>query len=292
MGCSSPESSWIMAVSVSRMVYSLVVHGGITRLTRSGLSMTDWKFTGTLPPMSHEEWHQEFQKPPSATMTGSLQACITLEMSICFVKLGVRLCGLFALGAGQGFIGWWMVKSGLEEPPSGYVQPRESPYCLAAHLTSAFSISLLVGLTAISGAFVDGNDAGHAFNTFLKMSNTWISDDIFEMTPLIRNFFENTSTVQFDHRILATASLVSVGILWLSTRKLEIHPAVRALIGGTLGMASLQVIISIFSFIPSLTFIICGSFLFSVYLLIAPCLEYSSFSPNILNQLRLITIDK
>ncbi|MED6107399.1 hypothetical protein PIB30_117955 [Stylosanthes scabra] len=208
------------------------------------------------------------------------------------VKLGVRLCGLFALGAGQGFIGWWMVKSGLEEPPSGYVQPRESPYCLAAHLTSAFSISLLVGLTAISGAFVDGNDAGHAFNTFLKMSNTWISDDIFEMTPLIRNFFENTSTVQFDHRILATASLVSVGILWLSTRKLEIHPAVRALIGGTLGMASLQVIISIFSFIPSLTFIICGSFLFSVYLLIAPCLEYSSFSPNILNQLRLITIDK
>ncbi|MED6107402.1 Cytochrome c oxidase assembly protein cox15 [Stylosanthes scabra] len=52
--------SWLFLSAA--WVYSLVVLGGITRLTRSGLSMTDWKFTGTLPPMSDEEWHQEFEK--------------------------------------------------------------------------------------------------------------------------------------------------------------------------------------------------------------------------------------
>ncbi|XP_052113984.1 cytochrome c oxidase assembly protein COX15 [Arachis duranensis] len=303
-------------------VFSLVVLGGITRLTRSGLSMTDWKFTGTLPPMSDEEWHQEFEKYKQSPEYKRVNKGMKLEdfkfiywmeyahrmwgraLGILFVlpysyflrkgyitvKLGLRLCSLFALGAGQGFIGWWMVKSGLEEPPSEYVQPRVSPYRLAAHLTSAFAIycglfwtalsvvmpeppaeslawvrgaakvkrlalpiSLLVGLTAISGAFVAGNDAGHAFNTFPKMGDTWIPDDIFEMTPLIRNFFENTSTVQLDHRILATASLLSVAILWLSTRKLDIHPAVRALIGGTLGMAALQVTLGVstlLSYVP------------------------------------------
>ncbi|TXG66988.1 hypothetical protein EZV62_008263 [Acer yangbiense] len=56
------------------------------------------------------------------------------------LRLGLRLSSLFALGAGQGFISWWMVKSGLEEPPSEYAQPRVSPYRLAAHLTSAFVI--------------------------------------------------------------------------------------------------------------------------------------------------------
>ncbi|KAI9186449.1 hypothetical protein LWI28_017339 [Acer negundo] len=121
------------------------------------------------------------------------------------LRLGLRLSSLFALGAGQGFIGWWMVKSGLEEPPSEYAQPRVSPYRLAAHLTSAFVIysglfwtglsavmpeppaesvawvrgaakvkklalpvSFIVGITAISGAFVAGNDAGRAYNTFPK----------------------------------------------------------------------------------------------------------------------------
>lgn len=50
---------------------------------------------------------------------------------------------------------------------------------------------------------------------------------------------------QLDHRILATATLISVGTLWWSTRKLDIHPAVRSLIGSTVGMAAVQVIISI-----------------------------------------------
>ncbi|KAL3612940.1 hypothetical protein D5086_003960 [Populus alba] len=240
-------------------VFSMVIPGGATRLTRSGLSMTDWKFTGGLPPLSDEDWLIEFEKYKQSPEY-KIKGYIT-------VGLGAKLCGLFALGAGQGLIGSWM------EPASEYAQPRASPYRFAAHLTSAFAIysglfwtalsvvmpepptdslawvrgaakvkklalrvSLIVGITAISGAFVAGNDAGHAFNTFPKMGDTWIPDDIFDLKPVIHNFFENTSAVQLDHRILAITSLTSIGALCWFTRKLDIHPAVA-----TVGMATLQV---------------------------------------------------
>ncbi|XP_020264303.1 cytochrome c oxidase assembly protein COX15 isoform X1 [Asparagus officinalis] len=295
-------------------VFSMVVLGGITRLTRSGLSMTDWKFTGGLPPLTEEEWLLEFEKYQQSPeykrvnkgmslgdfkfifwmeyahrMWGrGLGLMFALPFSYFLAKgfitrqLGLRLSALFALGGGQGLIGWWMVKSGLEEPASEYVQPRVSPYRLATHLISAFVIycgifwtalsvvmpeppngsiswvncaakvrkmalplSVLVGITAFSGAFVAGNDAGHAYNTFPKMGDSWIPDDIFSMEPLVRNFFENTSTVQLGHRILATTTLLSVGSLWLASRKIDMHPAVKSLIGSTLGMASMQVTLGI-----------------------------------------------
>ncbi|KAG8661433.1 cytochrome c oxidase assembly protein COX15 [Manihot esculenta] len=303
-------------------VFSMVILGGVTRLTRSGLSMTDWKFTGSLPPLSDEEWLNEFEKYKQSPEYKHVNKGMSIEdfkfiywmeyahrmwgrgLGIMFalpfsyflrkgyitLRLGLRLSTLFALGAGQGLIGWWMVKSGLEEPASEYAQPRVSPYRLAAHLTSAFVIysglfwtalsvvmpeppaeslawvsgaakvkrlalpvSLIVGITAVSGAFVAGNDAGHAYNTFPKMGDTWIPEDIFEMKPLIRNFFENTSTVQLDHRILATTTLMSIGALWWFTRKLDIHPAVRSLIGSTVGMAALQVTLGVstlLSYVP------------------------------------------
>ncbi|XP_062025106.1 cytochrome c oxidase assembly protein COX15-like [Rosa rugosa] len=303
-------------------VFSMVILGGATRLTRSGLSMTDWKFTGGLPPLSDEDWLIEFQKYKQSPEYKRVNKGMSIEdfkfiywmeyghrmwgraLGIMFalpfsyflrkgyitLQLGLRLSTLLALGAGQGLIGWWMVKSGLEEPASEYAQPRVSPYRLAAHLTSAFAIycgllwtglsvvmpeppaesvawvhgaakvkrlalpvSLLVGITAISGAFVAGNDAGHAYNTFPKMGDRWIPEDVFDMKPLIRNFFENTSTVQLDHRILATATLFSIVALWWSTRKFDIHPAVRSLIGTTVGMAGLQVTLGIstlLSYVP------------------------------------------
>ena len=73
----------------------------------------------------------------------------------------------------------------------------------------------LVSLTAISGAYVAGNDAGRAFNTFPMMNDRWVPEDILDLRPIWRNFFENTSTVQFDHRILAMTTLTSVGVLYL-----------------------------------------------------------------------------
>ncbi|KAJ4846147.1 Cytochrome c oxidase assembly protein cox15 [Turnera subulata] len=117
----------------------------------------------------------------------------------------------------------------------------------------ALPVGLIVGITAISGAFVAGNDAGHAYKTFPKMGDTWIPDDIFEMKPLIRNFFENTSTVQLDHRILATSTLASLGALWWFTRKVDMHPTIRSLIGSTVGMAGVQVTLGVstlLSYVP------------------------------------------
>lgn len=159
----------------------------------------------------------------------------------------IRVAVLGSLIGLQGLMGWYMVKSGLEDrfvEPSDV--PRVSQYRLAAHLGMAFIIytgflynaldylvpaqklSLdhsnvdisnlksklkrfrmlvhstkgLVFFTALSGAFVAGMDAGLIYNTFPKMANKWIPDDVFTLSPLLKNFTENPTTVQFDHRIL------------------------------------------------------------------------------------------
>eukprot|EP01042_Synura_sphagnicola_P005570 gene5570-7109_t len=79
----------------------------------------------------------------------------------------------------------------------------------------------LVALTAVSGAFVAGNDAGRAFNSFPKMGDVWIPDDVLALTPTWRNIFENTSTVQFDHRILAITTFTAVNASYLWARFLH-----------------------------------------------------------------------
>ena len=64
----------------------------------------------------------------------------------------------------------------------------------------------LVFLTALSGAFVAGLDAGLVYNSFPKMADKWIPDDVLAYSPAIRNITENPTTVQFDHRILVTTN--------------------------------------------------------------------------------------
>eukprot|EP01034_Spumella_vulgaris_P025595 gene25595-32067_t len=168
-----------------------------------------------------------------------------------------RLGILFGLGGGQGLIGWWMVKSGLDMDPSQKKEIRVSPYRLATHLAMAFTTytyliwsamdllnpaaqakavalkmsteclkhtgrirklailnGALVATTVLSGAYVAGNDAGRAFNTFPKMGDDWIPDEILALQPVWRNFFENTATVQFDHRVLALTTLASIGTMF------------------------------------------------------------------------------
>ena len=71
---------------------------------------------------------------------------------------------------------------------------------------------------------------------FYEVQNAFIS-----LPSSKKKQWSSSSGLQLDHRILATASLVSIGTLWWSTRKLEIHPAVRSLIGSTFGMAAVQV---------------------------------------------------
>ncbi|KAG5176688.1 COX15-like protein [Tribonema minus] len=288
----------------------MVTVGGVTRLTRSGLSMTDWKLQGSLPPLNEAEWEAEFarykqfpeyQQRQHQGMTlddfkyifwweyghrmlGRALGVVYGAPLLYFAARGAlprhirgRAAALLALGAAQGLVGWWMVKSGLHEGTLARlrgagggegeggerVQIRVSPYRLAAHLGMAFTtFALLVhtGLdalhgpgaarqvrtcvdvlslplarvlrgaalttaalsfvTALSGAFVAGNDAGRAYNTFPRMlPDRWLPVEILEMEPLWRNFFENTATVQAVHRALAMTALgAAVGTFVIARR--------------------------------------------------------------------------
>lgn len=263
--------------------------------------MTDWKFTGSLPPLSAEQWGLEFDKYKQSPEYKRVNQGMSLEQfkfiywmeyahrmwgrglglifALPFAYFGLkgylsrplagRLGLLFGMGGAQGLVGWWMVKSGLEEPESPYAQPRVSPYRLATHLMSAFAIysgllwsalsagnyspvtrspdmmmlnrkvwrlvvpvAALVGLTALSGAFVAGNDAGRAFNTFPKMGDTWIPEDVLALRPLLKNFFENTSTVQVLAVPLAYTSSMRVSVFAISGF-FEAHSGVNSWIIGS-----------------------------------------------------------
>ena len=147
-------------------------------------------------------------------------------------KLLVILLGILLIGCFQGFVGWYMVSSGLVD------KPDVSQYRLASHLSIAFLIYssliyvawklwprknllridqhkilptskfslcyILLFITIVSGAFVSGTKAGLSYNNFPLMGEDFIPDEIFQMTPMWINFFENTSLIQLNHRILAT----------------------------------------------------------------------------------------
>lgn len=76
----------------------------------------------------------------------------------------------------------------------------------------------------VSGAFVAGLDAGLVYNSFPKMADKWIPDDILALSPKMSNFTENPTTVQFDHRILGTTTLVLITGLWMMSRRRALPP--------------------------------------------------------------------
>lgn len=93
--------------------------------------------------------------------------------------------------------------------------------------------SALVFTTVISGAYVAGNDAGKAYGDFPLMAGKWIPDGILELNPMWRNFFENSATVQFDHRILALTTLGSIAALYA-----KMYQTVDGLQGGKVSLLS------------------------------------------------------
>lgn len=160
----APLARWLLSVAV--LVFAIIVIGGITRLTESGLSITEWKpVTGAIPPMSQSEWLAEFEAykriPQYVEVTGPagmtladykfiyfwewLHRLLARLIGLAFalplawfwhkgtIPLGYkpRLLALLALGGLQGAVGWWMVSSGLS------VDVKVSHFRLAAHLLVA-----------------------------------------------------------------------------------------------------------------------------------------------------------
>ncbi len=255
---------WLLAVAA--MIFLTLIVGGATRLTESGLSITEWKpVTGVLPPVNERAWEAEFEKYQAIPQYRELNRGMDLDSFkiiywwewthrllarttgavfllpfLFFLWRGwvppglrARLWMLFGAGAFLGAVGWWMVASGLSG--SGHVSV--SQYRLAFHLTLACAIYAAVVWTAQQivpqhprpaparlrivalaiavlllvqiylGALVAGLDAGLVFNTWPLIDGAFIPDAarLWFISPAWRNLFENTLTVQFDHRMTAYA---------------------------------------------------------------------------------------
>lgn len=126
----------------------------------------------------------------------------------------------------------------------------------ARHLFFRKSLVGLTGLifvTAISGAFVAGLEAGLVYNSWPKMADRWIPSDIDAKDPWYANITENPTTAQFDHRLLAHTVVLSVLGLWLYSRRLNLPPRSRLAMNVFLGAAVAQVtlgVVTLLTYVP------------------------------------------
>jgi heme a synthase len=260
------------------LVFAMVIIGGITRLTHSGLSITEWNvIMGSIPPLNEQDWNIVFEKYKqfpeyqlinydmslhefkgifwwefSHRLIGRLIGIVFLVPFIYFLVQGkikkpftYKLLGVFLLGGLQGFIGWYMVASGLID------NPHVSHYRLATHLITAFltfgyifwlaldliyidkpderalpklrAVSrfflLIIIAQIIYGAFVAGLKAGLIYNTFPKMGDSWVPEAVTAIDPFYLNFLQNMAGVQFAHRIIATIILITGITMFFMFRK-------------------------------------------------------------------------
>ena len=272
------------------LIYIMVVVGCITRLTHSGLSITDWSFMGSIPPLSEADWLERFMKYQQSPEFLKVNFSMKLDefkhiffweyihrrigrtmmyvFSIGLIILLIRkkikkemtpsLILLFFMGAMQAVIGWWMVYSGLQD------KPAVSHFRLATHLMSAFTLfaftfwfalkliypkdkiekgegvklkwwllSFFVVLIlqiiygAFTAGFVEGNAAkirpGHIFNSWPKMGDSWMPEQVTMKESFYLNFFENASGIQFVHRTLAIALCLLLAFIWYKSNKLQLN---------------------------------------------------------------------
>ena len=283
------------------LVFAVVVVGGITRLTESGLSIVEWQpIIGVLPPLTQADWEALFAKYQATPQYQKVFSEIGLEgfkkifwweyihrviarviglvfllpfLYFHFTKkldkaLSLKLLGLFVLGGLQGAMGWYMVKSGLVD------DPRVSHFRLTAHLGLAllifaaeFWIALdllnfrettprekprplalavlgLVFLMALSGGFVAGLRAGHAYNSFPLMNGHLVPPETFMLDPWWSNFLWNVAAVQLVHRAFFWLLLVLIPLAWWQLRRTPAKLAAHHLLGmfalqATLGISTL-----------------------------------------------------
>lgn len=287
------------------MIFCMVVVGGVTRLTHSGLSIVEWQpLVGAIPPLNEAEWQETFEKYQQTPEYKSVNLWMKLDdfKSIFWVEYAHRLLGrsiglvfllpfvyflvrrriprsltpqlvtMFVLGGLQGALGWYMVKSGLVS------DPRVSQYRLTAHLGTAFLIysyifwvtlgiwaprtqqpalqtaglrrfagvvALLIFGMALLGGLVAGLRAGFAYNTFPLMGGRFIPDGLLELQPAWKNFFENITTVQFNHRMGAWLLMLAIPSFWLAAQRSSLPAPARRASHALLTMFAVQVALGI-----------------------------------------------
>ena len=290
------------------LIFVMVLVGGITRLTHSGLSISDYKLIqGTIPPMNEQEWQEAFELYKQYPEYQKLNYHFGIEefKDIYFWEWLHRVIGRFIgvvfilpflyflatkkldrptikkclillfMGGFQGFLGWYMVKSGLVD------RPDVSHYRLAAHLTTAFltfAYSLWVALDLIYpdrkainikirnlirvglvllliqiiwGAFVAGLDAGFIHNHWPLMSDGKLMHETvyIEQQPVIKNFYEGKSGVQFVHRYLAYVVVGFIALIWYRTRKIQTSPLQEKGLKALLALVFVQFLLGVLTLI-------------------------------------------
>lgn len=313
-----PVTRWLYAGIF--LVFAMILVGAITRLTESGLSITEWNVvTGSVPPITKEDWHTEFEKYKQSPeyqlknkylfgegdealrnfkqiffwewlhrFLGRFIGVVFLLPFLWFWRKGYfkpavfpRLLLIFALGAFQGFLGWWMVKSGLID------EPRVSHYRLATHLSAAITTLALLWwlvldikhpanknlrnrfpalkriwqasffilvIQIIYGAFVAGKDAGQLFNTWPLMDGQIVGAGSFDQRPFYYNLIgesnnegPNLGGIQFMHRTVGIVLYLTVLLLWIASRYANLRHDVRALANGMLLMVNVQFALGVFT---------------------------------------------
>ncbi len=294
---------WLFVVAA--LVFSMVILGGVTRLTRSGLSMVKWEpIMGVVPPLSKEQWQKTFDKYKQFPEYKKINREMNVDefKSIFWFEYSHRLLGrtiglaflvpflvflarrkirkshafkfiiMFLLGGLQGLLGWYMVKSGLVN------KPHVSQYRLTAHLVAAIAIysyilwvawgfllpklaqdsvslekvrryglalTALILLMIVSGGFVAGTKAGLVYNTFPTMNNYWIPEGLYALKPLWINWFENMTTIQFNHRMIAWLLAACVPAFWFYAIRRVQDPLTRTSLHLLLAMLVIQVTLGI-----------------------------------------------
>ena len=296
-----PVIYWLLTGCL--LIFIMVLVGGITRLTNSGLSMVEWNLImGSIPPLNEAEWLIAFEKYKQFPEYQIVNYHFTLEefkpiffweylhrilgrlVGLVFIipfiyflfkkmiskELLPKLLLLLFMGGFQGFLGWYMVKSGLNKDPD------VSHFRLAMHLTTAFltfaytlwvalglmypnrvkgafkslkagaTVLLLITVVQIVwGAFVAGLNAGKVYNTWPLMGDQLVADGVTAMTPLWMNFVEGLAGVQFIHRYMAYAVVGLVIYLAVKARKEKTNVSQRGGMKFLIGMVSVQFVLGI-----------------------------------------------
>jgi len=299
---------WLFGVCA--LLVAMIVLGGLTRLTGSGLSITEWKpIHGALPPLSDREWGQEFDAYKTIPQYQRVNAGMTLDefkgiywwewahrnlgrfigfaFLVPFVVFAVqrriepalypRLIFLFVLGGLQGVLGWFMVMSGLQD------RVEVSQYRLVAHLGLALAIYAAMVWTALPlwrgewpmkrethpmlrwtlaivslvyaqmllGGFVAGLHAGLTYNTWPLMDGRLVPAGLFAHAPWWLAPFEDVTTAQFDHRLIAYLVAGSVAALWFAERRRARSVEVALTANLLLGAVGLQIVLGVWTLLEA-----------------------------------------
>ena len=310
---------WIIAI--------MIVVGGLTRLTDSGLSITEWQlFSGILPPLNNNDWIMYFnlyKKIPEYELQNynmTLQEfkiifwwewghrflgrvigisflipLVYFSFKIEFYKL-LNLYLIFFLICFQGFVGWYMVSSGLVD------RVDVSHFRLSIHLLIAFLILslifwnylktkiinnntrrisvflpliflILVFIQIVVGAFVSGMDAGKIYNSWPLMGNTYFPNDN-DFRDLFRlSAFSDPSLVQFMHRNLAYLIMFFYFFIFYKIYKNKIYDLYKSI--NILGIfIILQIILGIYTVIYGAQLYIAAMHQLSSIFLVSSCIYF------------------